>query len=210
MLRTAEKPKGDTYYNKRAQNYDKRRTKQEWWHVEQQEMKSLLEGLPRDLKVVDIPFGTGRFVPYYAKFGYSIFGLDASNHMIDAAKDSLGKLFDGCTTSVGDAGELPFADGEFDLLVSTRFLRDIILFDHARRVIAEFARVTSKYAIIQLGERKDGVEAPQDDEVMGSKMTGAAVDKLLLANGLEPVERRLVKTHDGGEINHVLCHKTKP
>lgn len=210
MARTGVNPKGDTYYDRRAQNYDKRRNKQEWWHVEQREMKSLLETLPRGLKVVDIPFGTGRFVPYYAELGYDIYGLDSSDHMIGAAKSALGDLFDGCTTSVGDAADLPFADGEFDLLVSTRFLRDIIVFSHAKRTLAEFARVTSKYAIIQLGNAAKGHEMPADDEIMSSKMSMAAVDEMLIEHGLTPVERRLVKSDDGaeGEIHHILCKKT--
>ncbi len=211
MARTGTKPKGDTYYDRRAQNYDKRRSRQEWWHVEQREMKSLLESLPRGLKVVDVPFGTGRFVPYYAELGYDIYGLDASDHMIDAARAPLGELFNACTTAVGDAAELPFEDGAFDLLVSTRFLRDIIVFSHARRVLAEFARVTSKYAIIQLGNTIQGHETPADDEIMSSKMSMEAVDDLLTANGLIPAERRLVKSDDGpeGEIHHVLCRKAK-
>ncbi|PCD75929.1 class I SAM-dependent methyltransferase, partial [Pseudothioclava arenosa] len=107
-------PKGDTYYNKRARNYEARRLKQEWWHVEQDEMKSLLETLPRGLKVVDIPFGTGRFVPFYDELGYQVHGLDASGDMLVAARESLGALYEKCSCTIGSAADLPYEDGAFD------------------------------------------------------------------------------------------------
>lgn len=202
-------PKGDTYYDGRAKNYDKRRLKQEWWHVEQREMKAMLESLPRGLKVVDIPFGTGRFVPFYDELGYTVSGLDSSSDMLAAARASLGALLDKCSLSVGDAADLPYKDGAFDLVVSTRFLRDIVLFGPAKGMLAEMARVTSKYAIIQLGNNIKGGRMPDDTEVMGGNMSRAAVDKLLKANGLKVKQRALVKSEpEVGEIYHILCEKT--
>ncbi len=188
-----KKPKGDSYYNRRAQNYERRRLKQEWWHVEQREMRDLLDGLPRNLKVLDVPFGTGRFVPYYAEFGYDITGLDASDHMLTAAQTALGALYAQCTCVTGTAADLPFDDGAFDLVVSTRFLRDIVVFADARVMLGEMARVTSRYAIIQLGENPDGHRRPNDDEVMGSHMSRTAVNRLLAGVGFKAVDRRLVK-----------------
>ncbi len=205
----ATKPKGDIYYNKRAETYDKRRVKQPWWHVEQAEMKSLLESLPRDLKVVDVPFGTGRFVPFYDELGYNISGLDSSGHMISAAQTALGPLFAKCRCVVGDAAHLPFETGEFDLVVSTRFLRDIVTFGPAKAMLAEFARVTSKYAIIQLGQAGGTATIPADDEVMGGRLNKHGIDKLLKSCGLKAIDRRLVKPDEEGQgdIFHILCEK---
>jgi ubiquinone/menaquinone biosynthesis C-methylase UbiE len=201
-------PKGDTYYKGRAQNYNKKRLKQEWWHVEQREMEALLETLPRGLSVVDIPFGTGRFVPFYDKFGYKIAGLDASADMIGAARETLGVLYDKCSCTVGDAMDLPYKDGAFDLVVSTRFLRDIVTFGMAKKMLAEMARVTSKYAIIQLGNDFKGGRMPDDDEVMGGNLSMAGIDKLLKDNGLKVTDRKLVLSEpEIGEIYHVLCEK---
>jgi ubiquinone/menaquinone biosynthesis C-methylase UbiE len=201
-------PKGDTYYEGRAKNYDKRRLKQEWWHVEQREMKAMLESLPRGLKVVDIPFGTGRFVPFYDELGYTVSGLDSSSDMLAAARASLGTLLDKCSLSVGDAADLPYKDGAFDLVVSTRFLRDIVLFGPAKTMLSEMARVTSKYAIIQLGNNIKGGRIPEDTEVMGGNMSRAGVDKLLKSKGLKVKQRALVKSEpEVGEIYHILCEK---
>ncbi|MEL7114648.1 MAG: class I SAM-dependent methyltransferase [Pseudomonadota bacterium] len=201
-------PKGDRYYNKIAHRYEKKRQKQAWWHVEQQEMQSLLETLPKGLSVVDIPFGTGRFVPYYVERGFDISGLDASHDMLAAAKAALGGLYDQCRTVTGNAGMLPYADEQFDLLVSTRFLRDIVVFADAKKMLAEFARVTSRYAIIQLGENPNDDLTPAEDDVMGSKMARESVDLLLADHDLVVKDRRFVHSVDGeGDIHHILCEK---
>lgn len=203
------RPKGDTYYNKVAKNYDKRRKNQEWWGVEQEEMKSLLETLPKGLSVVDIPFGTGRFLEYYKEREYSVSGLDSSLHMINAARDSNGALMDGVDVKTGDAAELPFKDGSFDLLVSTRFLHDIVTFRHAKTILGEFSRVTKKYAIIQLGESTGEGRMPDDDETMRGALSPAGVDKLLKEHGFVAKDRRFVKENknEDSKIHHILCEK---
>lgn len=202
--------KGDSYYGKTARNYELRRTRQEWWHVENTQMEALLDTLPRSLRVVDVPFGTGRFVPMYLERGYQVHGLDASDAMIAQAADLLGDAFNKCSTKVGTATALPYADNAFDLLVSTRFLRDIIVFKEAKQALAEFARVTKTYAIIQLGQTTNAKGAtPLANDAMGSKLSATQVDNLLKSVGLTVVERRLVKSDpaDQSEIFHILCKK---
>ena len=97
------RPKGDTYYKEIASKYEEKRKKQAWWHVEQDQMAQLLDQLPDGMLVVDIPFGTGRFVPMYRKKGFEISGLDASEDMISTAQKILGSDFDGIDARVGDA-----------------------------------------------------------------------------------------------------------
>ncbi|WP_425083136.1 class I SAM-dependent methyltransferase [Ruegeria profundi] len=202
--------KGDTYYGKTARNYEKRRTKQEWWGVEQREMASLLDLLPDGLRVLDVPFGTGRFVPYYLKKSFTVQGLDASHEMLATAKDILGDDFAKCTTSTGTAMSLEFDDGAFDLVVSTRFIRDIIVASDAKKALAEFARVTRKYAIIQLGENTRDQSDPVDPNVVfGSRLSAADNAEMLASVGLKVVEKRLVKSDEkeNSHIYHVLCEK---
>lgn len=202
--------KGDSYYGKIAQNYEARRAKQDWWAVENTQMEALLDQLPSGLTVVDVPFGTGRFVPMYLARGYSVQGLDASDAMIAQARAQLGAQFAQCETVTGTATALPFADGAFDLLVSTRFLRDIITFADAKLALAEFARVTSGHAIIQLGESTASKPASvADDEAMGSLLSARQNRHLLADAGFQVVEKRLVKSDPvaQSEIYHMLCKK---
>jgi len=208
MAENKQRPKGNSYYNKRAETYEKRRRKQPWWQVEQDQMAELLAGLPDGLSVVDIPFGTGRFVADYLGKDFKVSGLDASDHMLAAAKDALGDDYERCTCVVGDAADLPYEDGQFDLLVSTRFLRDIVTFAQAKNMLAEFARVTNRFAILQLGHSFPKLGYPDDDDVMAGRMTEAQVIALLAKHGLDAKEWRLVKDDGEGKISHILCEKT--
>lgn len=201
--------KGDRYYGKTALRYEKKRKKQDWWHVEQTEMESLLGSLPDGLTVVDVPFGTGRFVPFYLAKGFKVSGLDASHEMLVSAKDALGADYDACTAITGSAMDLPYADGQFDLMVSTRFLRDIILFGDAKKALSEFIRVSSRHVIIQLGEAITGGRMPDDTETWHSVMSPEMIEETLKGHGLEILEKRLVK-HDPEEnsrIHHILTRK---
>ena len=201
------KPKGDRYYDRTAAIYNRKREKQSWWHVEHQQMRELLAKLPTGLRVVDIPFGTGRFVPLYLEREFKITGLEISPDMVAAAAVALGDDFAACDAKIGSAMETPFKDGEFDLVVSTRFLSNIVTYIDARRALAEFARITSRYGIIQLGHRTEDTRIPRRRETMDTCMSRDDVDAMLRANGLEPIERRLVleTPETGGEMHHILC-----
>ena len=203
------KPKGDSYYNNVARNYEVKRKKQAWWHTEQDEMKVLLDKLPEGLGVVDIPFGTGRFVSMYLEKGYDVSGLDASGDMISAAKRILGDDFKKVDVRVGDASSLPYDADEFDLLVSTRFLRDIVSYRTAKKVLREFSRVTKQYAIIQLGQNRQEGFIPDDESPMRGSLSETGVHKLLKENRFEVIEKRLVLSHEneGTDIYHFLCKK---
>ncbi len=202
--------KGDSYYEKVAANYEVRRAKQDWWQVEQDEMKALLDTLPKGLTVVDIPFGTGRFVPFYLERGYTVYGLDASVEMLNTAKSILGDSFGKCRVTTGSAMALDFADGQFDLLVSTRFIRDIIVARDAKSALAEFARVTKRYAIIQLGENTQTRSSTVDgDYILGSRLSSAGNVKMLKSFGFNVVEKRLVKSDpdQNSNVYHFLCER---
>ena len=204
------KLKGDSYYGATAKNYEEKRRKQAWWWVEQEQMKELLATLPRGLAVLDVPFGTGRFVKDYLERGFTVSGLDASDEIMDTARTILGSDYDKCRTVRGLSTELPFEDAAFDLVVSTRFLRDIINYSDAQKTIAEFARVSRSYAILQLGfGLNEPFEVPADDERMGSRMSRDQVTDMLQAHGFAEIESRKVKVLDGGrsEIHHFLLKR---
>ncbi|MEM7469919.1 MAG: class I SAM-dependent methyltransferase [Pseudomonadota bacterium] len=205
--------KGDSYYGQVATNYQKRRAKQPWWTTEQEEMHSLLKTLPRGLSVLDVPFGTGRFVPFYRENAYSIFGLDASADMLKAAQSILGPAYEHCTTSTGSATSLPYPDASFDLVSSVRFIRDIIIKPDAVKAMQEFARVSRKYAIIQLGQHSgtgSDVLADLDDTLpLHSQLSAAGNTAMLQELGFGIVDKRLVKSDpdDASEVYHFLLEK---
>ncbi|NNL72909.1 MAG: class I SAM-dependent methyltransferase [Silicimonas sp.] len=200
--------KGDSYYGKAAASYEKRRTQQGWWHEEHQQLENCLADLPRSLDVLDVPFGTGRFMPIYAARQDRVHGLDSSADMLSEATRLRGDEMNGCTTHVGSAMSLPFEDNSFDLLVSVRFLSEIITFADARKALADFARVTRSFAVLQLCETNDGQgQTPAEDAAMRDLMERADVDALLIDHGFNPIERFLVREDAEGvsRVHHILC-----
>lgn len=183
-------PKGDIYYGDRAQRYVKRRLKQPWWKIEQAAMQDLLTRLPKGLKVVDIPYGTGRFSEMFDARDHTIFGLDSSTDMLQASKTANGdELFAKTTLEVGFSNKLPFEDAMFDLLVSVRFLSDIVVKKVALETLKEFRRVTDGHAIIQLGYQVEGGIDVPDTEVMSQRMSEADTKQILHDHGFEVIEQ---------------------
>jgi len=106
--------------------------------------------------------------------------------------------------------DLDLQDGQFDLLVSTRFLRDIVVARDAMKALREFARVCSRYAIIQLGENTSGRSVPVDPErVLESRLSADGNAQMLAEAGLRITDKRRVKSDpdQNSEIFHYLCEK---
>ena len=144
----------DRYYGEKAKNYLKDRTHQGKWQKEQLIIQELLSKEPDGITVLDVPLGTGRFVDYYLKKNMTVYGLDISKDMLDAAKYILGSSYDKCDIKIGSADCLPYDDNQFDLIVSCRFFT-ILSLDMARKVLAEFQRVSKSKAYINIKFKKD-------------------------------------------------------
>lgn len=168
----------DRYYGEAAAEYLKNRTHEPKWARENDIMEAWLSEYPEAWAVLDVPFGTGRFVPLYLARGMRVSGLDISRDMLSAAAQSLGERFAVCRTCVGSANNLPFPDTEFDLIVSCRFF-SLIAYDMAREVLAEFCRVGRSRIILTIRLGKDGT----------ARML-RAYDALLETLGFEPSWKR--------------------
>ena len=56
---------GNRYHGQIASNYEATRIKQDSWHAETRILSKFLELLPDRINVLDVPFGTGRFLDLY-------------------------------------------------------------------------------------------------------------------------------------------------
>jgi SAM-dependent methyltransferase len=86
--------------------------------------------------VLDVACGTGNAALLAAAAGARVTGLDAAERLIAVARSRTGG--DGVEFVVGDALELPFPDGAFDVVLS---VFGIIFVPDAARGIGEVARV---------------------------------------------------------------------
>lgn len=144
-------PKGDIYYGDTAQLYEAERARKGHWRREQAAVEGFLARLPQGLSVLDVPVGTGRFVEFYRARDHRVTGFDASRDMLAIARRRADEAGLSAEFTAGDATRLPYGDGAFDLVVSTRFLRHILPYALARQSLAEMARVCRGHAIIELG-----------------------------------------------------------
>jgi SAM-dependent methyltransferase len=86
------KPK-KSYIGTRARLYEKKRKNKRTWKKEQIIIFKFLEKISRihnkNLTVLDIPVGTGRFFKFYKKLDFLVTGIDISEDMLEQAEKKL-------------------------------------------------------------------------------------------------------------------------
>jgi len=85
---STEKNLINAYSGKRAQQYDQVRSNKPRWKQEQAIMTSFLDAVP-PTKVVDCPFGTGRWFEAYEAHGMFVIAVDLSQDMLNEAKQKV-------------------------------------------------------------------------------------------------------------------------
>lgn len=138
--------KGQEWYQATdiAQEYDDKRFSQGGRLIDRREKEAVLDaiGPVEDKKILEIACGTGRFTAMLAERGADIVGLDISAEMLGEARTKADAAGVGQTIEFmrGDAGRLPFDDGEFDAVIAMRFFH---LADAPAEYLAEIQRVSN-------------------------------------------------------------------
>lgn len=129
------------YYSWRASNYDAGTGFEVEHHAEALRLANIQQGQ----HVLDVACGTGRGIVGLAEaVGTTgkVDALDLSEAMLDQARAKLTKLglSDRIHFKQGNAGELPYPDGTFDL-VYNGYMFDLIPLDGFMPILKEMARV---------------------------------------------------------------------
>ena len=145
----------DFYAGPVALEYDRDRDRRGIFRWEEDVVGRLLDGLTTGARVLDVPVGTGRFIPSYRRLGLEVIGLDASEDMLTEAARRFDPETEPVTIVQGSATALPFPDGAFDALVCFRFLPGKLTLRQARAALREFARVTrgDVLVLLKVGDR---------------------------------------------------------
>lgn len=186
-------PVGDRYHDAKADGYDAERVESPAWRWEDEVVAAHLAGLPRGTRVLDVPFGTGRFVPHYVRAGCDVVGVEVSADMLEEARSIHGPLLDGFDLRLGDATALPLPADDVDLAVCFRFLPGIVTAPQAAATLRELARVTRGEALILLKHRDD--DAPRRWQDRWSRLGARSprqLQELLSATGWEVVDVTLM------------------
>lgn len=128
-----------------AQQYDARRTGTVKWQREQAIVERLLSGFPPGSSLVDIPVGTGRFLPLYEQFRINATGMDVSVDMLARAREKNADM----ALRVSDIRHISAGDGEYDCALCVRFLNWVDAAGLAAAV-GELARVSRQHVILSV------------------------------------------------------------
>jgi tellurite methyltransferase len=120
-------------------------------------------------KILDIGCGGGRNLVYFLKNNYAVFGVDQNSDAINAVRALSADLAPSnpmANFSVANADDLPFAEGSFDLVISSAVLHFAQNGAHFNAMVNEafrvlkpqgyfFARLASDIGIEQLVQQID-------------------------------------------------------
>jgi SAM-dependent methyltransferase len=104
----------DHYHGGVALGYEQQRAHKSDWNNQQAAVDRFLRFGP----VLDVPFGTGRYVPIYRFKGMEFVGVDISDDMLSVAKAK----YPGIDARRGSILNLEFSDKSFETGVCTRML----------------------------------------------------------------------------------------
>jgi ubiquinone/menaquinone biosynthesis C-methylase UbiE len=211
LQKSSAKAPGNVYHGNTAITYHERRKDSNRWKTEDRAVGRFLGTLPEGISVIDLPFGTGRFTEFYVARNICITGVDISDDMLSAARQIYGAALNNATLEVGDATALKYADNAFDLVVSVRFLQNIIPYGMVKLALKEMARVTKSWGILEFEVRKDdAVDAgmPGEGDPLRGLMYQHQIDAMLAEVGFRTKD--VASVYDNGASSYciLLCEVT--
>jgi demethylmenaquinone methyltransferase/2-methoxy-6-polyprenyl-1,4-benzoquinol methylase len=182
------------YYERRASEYD------EWWlgtglfegrdrpgwSEEVRQLADLLRSLPA-ARTLDVACGTGFLTRYLAG---EVVAIDQSEEMARIA----GRRMPDVHVLRGDAVPLPFADSEFDRLITCNFYGHLLA-DERMAFLEEASRVSGQLIVVDAAKR-DSVDAEEWQERVLNDGSRHRVYKRFFA------AQELVAEIGGGRVLH--------
>jgi len=179
------------YYGPVATGYDAKRENADKWKNEQRIITGWLDELPDTTALIDVPVGTGRFIPYYEDRGFDWIGIDAS---LDMLKESLKKKTKEDRGALAQASvrDLPMDDKLADVSMMIRLTRWLEP-PEVVRALKELQRVTKSKIILTARVANHPYARPI--ELIESALDGWKIARTEAADGpdylvimLEPVD----------------------
>lgn len=124
-----------------ATGYDAKRVESPKWAAEQAIIESIIDALPNGSTILDVPVGTGRFIPTYERNEHNWHGADISEDMLREAdakrtRQDIGML------GYASVTDIPAPDGSFALSIMCRLTRWLNP-EQRTQALKELQRVTS-------------------------------------------------------------------
>lgn len=198
----------EKYTGAAAQQYEAWRSDSAHWKREQKLVRSLLAsaGAEDGSVILDVPVGTGRFLPFYEAKACTTLGVDASPDMLAEARARAAEIeYDDVTLQQGNILDLDLADDRADVSVCIRMMNWLDA-GRFRQALDELRRVTRRRIIV-------GVR-------MATGRTRTAVAEWLrkapnawmhrLANGLHRMRRWMMRADAEGSGEDATASSASP
>ena len=162
---------------------------------EEKIIKSWLADLPAQALVLDVPCGTGRFIPLLTSKGFRYTGADFSRAMIQEAKQMAGERPTVGFTNA-DVEFLPFRSQAVDCVIIWRFLHHIGNPATRQAILREAARIARRKVLVSFHHPISFTHWRKlvQQAVLGGEPRGHAVSHWQLQKEGEVVGLRLVET----------------
>ena len=196
-----------TYQGSVADTYLADRAATVKWHEEHIIFARHIRDLPDGLKVLDVPFGTGRFVPFYEFKGLEVTAMDISRDMLNIA-EKYNRLADSLTFCEGSALDLPFERNEFELIVCSRFIGYIPTVEQAIQIFKEFHRVSRTFLYVGVQYLKDNEPIGPEDK-LGHRYSRQELINLISDVGFRLVSNTLLEARDNYQNEILMLEKIK-
>lgn len=145
-----------------AAGYEARRTSAVKWQAEQRLVERWLSEVAeaageRDVSVLDIPVGTGRFLQAYQRYGFAATGIDVSDDMlaIAKAKPMHSPAAIPATLELGSIFDIVMPDVSVDISVCIRIV-NLIGESDMQIALGELQRVTRSQILFNVREGVKG------------------------------------------------------
>lgn len=199
------------YEGESAEHYDDLRAHDPKWQREQEAVRRYLHAVAvADSTVLDVPVGTGRFLPLYLELGCSVLGIDASEDMLNEARQvATGDQ----VLAQGDITHLDLDHSSVDVAVCVRLL-NLVDLGMVQSALEELARVTRSHLIIGIRTRPDRPRLRGTLRDVRTRLRGRTqkltvhkagdLDRLLEHIGGEALHRSVVTEADDGSSTYYM------
>ena len=144
------------YKSKVVENYERLRKKDRYWSWENDFLKSFLAKSKNLNSIIDIPIGTGRFLEFYKKYTFDIYGVDISADMLKKTKEKILKynLEKRVTLKKHNISSNDFIMSNAKVTICFRLFH-LLKKSEIKIVIENFAKFTDEKIILQVFDVRD-------------------------------------------------------
>jgi ubiquinone/menaquinone biosynthesis C-methylase UbiE len=196
----------DAKYNYKgniARRYNKLRISESKWIKEQDIFDSILGSFRAGTCIIDVPLGTGRFIPFYKKYNLECQGVDISDDMLREARTEAAFHKYDMQFIKSSADKLPQADSTCDYVICARLLNWVPL-PILETMVREFCRVSRAGLVLEIRVSSESVNHKLEPEPRKSFLKHASIFIKETVKGVFKGEPTDFYLHDSDSVTRLF------